>query len=214
MEETDYKKFVNTVISLSKLFSYLKDGFLVEKLYKNLIDLIIGFIKFSAGKSMKGYSEQDIYVAQCTASKELLSEINSLLELSEYLEHYNAINASPLLLAQRNLLFVKLDLIKFTNKIKLIKPEASAGQCEVAPDNLTIISPANIYSENDEKRLSVNKEKIIHFIKRFPRTRTKDIIEEFSVLSERTVKRNLKELLNDGFIKKTSKDNAVYYTTI
>ena len=73
--------------------------------------------------------------------------------------------------------------------------------------------PAAIPKSKKEEYLSGNKQKILNYIKRSPNSRTRDIIYEFSVLSERTVKRNLKELVGEGLVKKFSKDNAVYYQT-
>ncbi len=205
MEETDYKKFVNAVVALSRLFYLLEDKFLAQKLYKKLNDFIIGYIKFSA---------QTTNVAQSVPDKELLSAINSLLEFSEYLEHYKTINHIPLLLAQRRLLFVKLDLIKLTNKTKLVKPELKEELRKIASEDLIKPSVININSDNDDARLSVNKEKIIRFIKKSPSVRTKDIIEEFSILSARTVKRNLSELIQEGFLRKSTKDKAVFYSIV
>ncbi len=211
MEDTD-KKFVNTVIALAKLLYLLQDAFLIRKLYKKVNDFITGYVRFLAGKNAKGDSEQEANVAQSVACQELLSAIHSLLELTEYLEHYKAIDTAPLLLARRNILFIKLDLIKFANNAKLNKPGKKMNQFVDAPGNLPQNLPANIYSESNDKKLSVNKERIVGFIKKFPSVRTKDIIEEFSILSSRTVKRNLSELTQGGFLHKFTKDKAVFYS--
>ena len=61
---------------------------------------------------------------------------------------------------------------------------------------------------------SSNKERIFNFIKRSPNSRTKEIIDEFNILSERTVKRNLKELTTEGLVRKLAKDKGVYYSAI
>lgn len=205
MEETDYKKFVNAVVAMARIIYLLEDKFLVQKLYKKLNDFIIGYIKFLA---------QTMNVAQSIPNKELLSAINSLLELLEYLEHYKTISHIPLLLAQRRLLYIKLDLIKLTNKTKLIQPEVKEQLPKVVPEDPTKLSAVNINLANDDLRLSINKEKIIRFIKKSPSVRTKDIIEEFSILSARTVKRNLSELIQDGFLRKATKDKAVFYSIV
>ncbi|OGN41327.1 MAG: hypothetical protein A2606_02070 [Candidatus Yanofskybacteria bacterium RIFOXYD1_FULL_42_10] len=214
MGETIHKQFTNTVMALSRVLYLLKDKFLARKLYQKLNDFTAGYIKFSVSKNMDGKSEQEICVAQSTAGEELLTEINSLLELSEYLEHYSAINHIPLLLVRKSLLFVKLDLIKFTKTIKTTGTGVLEIKKETLSKNLIKNASAEEYSNNEDNDLSVNKEKIIHFIKKFPNARTKDIIEEFSVLSARTVKRNLSELAQSGLLRKSIKSKAVYYSVI
>ncbi|MBI4160729.1 MAG: winged helix-turn-helix domain-containing protein [Candidatus Yanofskybacteria bacterium] len=59
---------------------------------------------------------------------------------------------------------------------------------------------------------TTNKEQIFNYIKKTPDIRTKEIMSEFSALSGRTVKRSLKELTDEGFLKKRSDGAAVYYT--
>ena len=61
-------------------------------------------------------------------------------------------------------------------------------------------------------KLNQSKLKILNFIKSYPDTRAKDIINEFSALSDRTVKRNLTELLKMRMIKKRVDNKATYYS--
>lgn len=56
--------------------------------------------------------------------------------------------------------------------------------------------------------------KILEFIRRAPERRPKEIIDEFSALSGRTIKRGLKELSQEGFIIKKSENRAVYYSAV
>lgn len=205
MEEANYKYFINTIVALARLFYLSEDKFLAQKLYKKLSEFAIEYIKFSAQVS---------YVAQSAPGKELLAAINSLIELLEYMEHYKMINPIPLLFARKRLFSIKLDLIKLANKTKAPKPELKENSRKTAPENLNKILSTDIQSNNNDAELSVNKEKIIHFIKKSPGARTKDIIEEFSVLSARTVKRNLSELTQDGFLRKSIKSKAVFYSVV
>lgn len=205
MEKSDYKNFINAVVALARVLYLVEDKFFAQKLYKKLSNFMAEYVKFSA---------QTLNVAQSVPDKELLSAINSLLELSEYLEYYKTINRIPLLLAKRRLLFVKLDLLKLANKMSLLKQEVKENPHKLMSENLIKSSVANTNLENDDIRLSVNKEKIIRFIKKYPSVRTKDIIEEFSILSARTIKRNLSELTQDGFLRRSAKDKAVFYSTI
>ena len=61
-------------------------------------------------------------------------------------------------------------------------------------------------------RLSETQEKILEFVRREPDCRTKDVVNQFSALSQRTIKRGLKELNEEGRIIKRSDGVAVYYS--
>ncbi|OGZ43302.1 MAG: hypothetical protein A2719_03915 [Candidatus Ryanbacteria bacterium RIFCSPHIGHO2_01_FULL_45_22] len=183
------KNFINTVIFVSRIFSGLKDKFLARKLYDKLSDFV----------SVYSLPPKD-NVAQYSTT--LLTTTNSLLELLDYLEHSKTTAATPLLYARRSLFAFKLQLIRIQPGQPIIEKERAASP----------VTP----KIKKEINLSGNKEKILNYIKRSPDSRTKDIIYEFSVLSERTVKRNLKELVSGGLVKKSSKDKdkAVYYHVI
>jgi len=62
-----------------------------------------------------------------------------------------------------------------------------------------------------DKKIEGNRQKILDFVRRFPNTRTKEVIDEFNVLSVRTVKRSLKGLVDDGLLQKRIEANAVFY---
>ena len=183
------KHFINTVIFVSRIFSGLKDKFLARKLYDKLSDFV----------SVYSLPPKD-NVAQYSTT--LLTTTNSLLELLDYLEHSKTTAATPLLYARRSLFAFKLQLIRIQPGQPIIEKERAASP----------VTP----KIKKEINLSGNKEKILNYIKHSPDSRTKDIIYEFSVLSERTVKRNLKELVSGGLVKKSSKDKdkAVYYHVI
>lgn len=153
-------------------------------LARKLYDKLSGFISAYVAQSRDG----DIKVAA-----------DSLLELLDYLEHSKITAATPLLYARRNLLAFKLQLIRVQpEKLQIVEKERKAA------------SPAAPKIKK-EVNLSGNKEKILNYIKRSPDSRTKDIVYEFNILSDRTVKRNLKELVSEGLVKKVSKNKAVYY---
>lgn len=59
--------------------------------------------------------------------------------------------------------------------------------------------------------ISKNKEAILDFIRHTPRARARDIVDGFHELSERTVRRNLRELIESGLVQKRSEQKAVYY---
>lgn len=187
MTEERTKSFINTVIFTARIFSGLKDKFLARKLYDKLYDFIFVYSLSSKDSVAQYYSKLKVAT-------------DSLLDLLDYLEYGKTVAATPLLYARRSLFAFKLQLIR-------IQPEQSTVEKETKP-----VSPTSP-KVRKEINLSNNKEKILDYIKRSPNSRTKAIVYEFSVLSERTVKRNLQELVSDGLVKKTSKDNAVYYHT-
>lgn len=212
MEERT-KNFINTVISVSRIFSGLKDKFLARKLYDKLSDFIStyvpsprdnvaqpGFSNINVAKSDNIVQHQD--VAQYYHQLKITTD--SLLELLDYLEHSKTVATTPLLYARRSLFAFKLQLIR-------IQFESNPPAGGVEKERKTVFS--DVPKIKKEINLSVNKQKILNYIKRSPDSRTKDIIYEFSVLSDRTVKRNLKELVNGGLVKKIIKDKAVYYQT-
>ena len=63
-------------------------------------------------------------------------------------------------------------------------------------------------------RLTETQKNILEFVRREPDCRTKDVIDQFSALSQRTVKRGLKELNEEGKIIKRSDGGAVYYSAV
>lgn len=191
MQEESVKSFINTVIFAARIFPGLKDKFLARKLYDKLSDFVLTYSD-KAGGNVAQYSQGEVLVS-----------INNLLELLDYLEHSKTSALTPLLYSRRNLLVLKLQLIRTAEKPSSIEKERK----EVSP----AIPRIKIKKETN---VGGNKEKIFNYIKRSPNSRTKDIIYEFSILSERTVKRNLRELVDDGLVKKVSKDKAVYYHTI
>lgn len=183
--EDRVKNFINTVIFVSRIFSGLKDKFLARKLYDKLSDFVFAY-SLLPGNNVAQYSHQ------------LLTSIDALLELLDYLEHSKTVAVSPLLYARRNLFSLKLQAIRAMEKPRIVEREKKE-----------ISSTVPKYKKDIS--VSGNKERIYNYIKRSPNSRTKDIIYEFSVLSDRTVKRNLKELVSEGLVKRFAKDKAVYY---
>jgi hypothetical protein len=172
--------------------NFINTVIFVSRIFSGLKD------KFLARKLYDKLSEFiSAYVAQSEGG-DIKVATDALLDLLDYLEHSKAVGITPLLYARRNLFAFKLQLMRVSARPQKAKSEAAYAM--PAPKPL-----------KKEINLSGNKEKILNYIKRSPNSRTKDIIYEFSVLSERTVKRNLKELVGDGLLQRVSKDKAVYY---
>ncbi len=199
--EDSTKNFVNSIIFLVKIFNGLKDKFLSQKLYDKISGFVADYIKLS------NFGEEDAdSVSHNVALKDLLNSVDNLLELLDYLEHSKAVSVTPLLYARKNLLDSKLNLVKLRYQSIQPKPKSKEGKPIIHHVS------KNVRSKNLKE--SSNKERIFSFIKKSPNSRTKEIIEEFNILSERTVKRNLKELMTEGLVRKFAKDKGVYYTAI
>jgi len=199
--EDGLKNFISSIIFLVKLFAGLKDKFLAQKLYDKISGFIAGHVKFFG---LRGGGVES--VSHNVVLKDLLNSVDGILELLDYLEHSKVVSTSPLLYARRNLLDFKLNLIK------LHQHQPTRLALKPKEDKPITFVSKNVKPKNSKE--NSNKEKIFSFIKHSPNSRTKEIVEEFSILSERTVKRNLKELIVGGLIRKWAKDNAVYYSAI
>ncbi|OGN00805.1 MAG: hypothetical protein A3I26_00665 [Candidatus Yanofskybacteria bacterium RIFCSPLOWO2_02_FULL_43_10] len=202
MEEESLKNFINSVIFLVKLFAGLKDKFLAQKLYDKTSGFIAGYIKlFNSKREETESTSHNVYFV------EFKNMIDNLLEFLDYLEHSKSASTAPLLYARRNLLDFKLNLVRLRHQSVQLAPKPKENKPAAATPVFKNIQPRNL-------KESSNKERIFNFIKRSPNSRTKEIIEEFNLLSERTVKRNLKELTFEGMVRKFAKDNGVYYSVI
>ena len=198
----------------------MDDQFLKQKLHGKLSDFVSAFLE-----------QHNVSHEYCP---DLLNSINNILDYLEYLAYISKNDATPPLLAQRNLLKFKLHILKRNKKGKVSKASLTSDVprpsdvFNLMSDVAISDSAVNIeaaFSEQEQKRQvssaqrkknfgmgTTNKERIFNYIKKTPDMRTKDVMTEFSALSGRTVKRNLKELIDEGFLKKKSDGVAVYYT--
>lgn len=127
----------------------------------------------------------------------ICKETQTLLEEIVYLQKGDLLALS---VAQERILhFTRLLLREFKNQTPSIelKPAAIVKKEKTLPINQ-----------------SGNKDRILEFVRRAPARRAKEIIDEFSVLSPRTVKRSLRQLSRDGFIIKRLENRAVYYSAV
>ena len=176
--EDDIKVFSYSIISLAKLCLNLKDQFFIKRAYSKLVDLISCFISFATDERPK---------------QELVAAIDGALEFLDYLEYLKLADDTPLFVAKKNLLNLKLSLV----------PELHP----VETKNKTAVIP----SPQPPKELGQAKEKIINLIRQNPEIRVKEIISQLT-FAPRTVKRYLAELVKDGVLKKLLTDSGVQYT--
>jgi hypothetical protein len=192
--EKAINSLVKITILLSRIRNSVKDKFFLSKLSARIYSFVSAFIIFlsSSGDS----------VAQRELSQKLITATDNILETFEYLEHLNILRLSPLSLrVSKELLSVKLYLLQEIEKPNPAEPRKEVPVVQKISENQT----------KNNFKLNQSKQKILNFIRSFPNTRTKDIIQEFNVLSDRTVKRNLTELLHSGVIQKRVDNKAVYY---
>lgn len=193
MANREVKNLVLLTLSASKIILNLEDEFFKKKLFSKLTKLIRQYI--SVAQYKEGFNT-------------LNAEINNLIETIDYIVYSNSANPTPLLLLKRRVLNFKLLLLKNLKKLKVSKIETEK-ESKVDPVDRKSKSPPIL----KRKESISNKEKILSFIKRQDKIRAKDVIGEFSAVSGRTVKRTLKELTDDGLIKKEEADKVVYYST-
>ena len=158
------------------------------------------------------FREENASVAQYQVLLERhLASIDSLRDVLKEFQYLDIVKNSPLLLqAELNLLNIKLEICKM--KSRLISDgrgniHSNYHQENISQENTKI---TKIISKKTDK-LASSKKKILDFIKSYPNTRTKDIVYEFNAFSDRTVKRNLTDLLRAGLVKKRVDNKAVYY---
>lgn len=191
MKGEDTLKFTNSIILLSKLLSKIEDRFFARKLYEKVSDFVSAFVEQRTSPFSTSHN----------ISPDLLNSINNLLDHLDYLKHDSKLDSASLFLAQRNLLKFKLHILKKKNDIPAIIDAATSKLAKPKPKLIRLILKSNS-----------NKERIFNFVKDTPDVRTKDIMDEFRTLSGRTIKRNLKELTDEGFLRKRSEESgAVYY---
>ena len=210
--EDTTNSFTETLILIANFFPHLKDDFFVKKLRTKMAILMRGYIKFRSW-------EDSADVAQYYIAEKLISDTDAILELLEVINHLRVIKeTTPLLLANQSLLALKLEFVKIKNNlsVNLEKKDNNVSAVASKSDNKNqasiinaVVSQKNILQKRE---LNPNKEQILNFIKKSPNARTKDIIHEFNALSDRTVKRNLGELLRVGLINKKIENKAVYYS--
>lgn len=206
--EKEESYFIKTVILLAKIQNLAKDDFFAEKLYQKICNFSLTFFGLVTEKGRGNIVQYNIQ------KEKYFAGINALLDVLKEFKYFNFVAETPLLLeAERNLLVLKLEILKNSGK-----KEFMIGNHEEPPQPIKqTISAENMEiagfepKENYKLQMNLSKKKILDFIKSFPNTRAKDIIYEFNTLSNRTVKRNLTDLLKAGLLRKRIDNRATYY---
>ncbi|OGN02507.1 MAG: hypothetical protein A2655_02165 [Candidatus Yanofskybacteria bacterium RIFCSPHIGHO2_01_FULL_43_42] len=235
MEKQDILKFTNSIVLLSKLLTGVEDKFLREKLYGKMANMVSAFVEHRTDRIVLSHNSEPRnannpiksddarrdpnYVAQYRQVN-LLNSVDNLLDYLEYLAHISKNDTTPPLLAQRNLLKFKLHILKRNRDAGFTKGVSeTTGVLDISHSSDVPVTAGIVISKPSTKtktpRLALksnsNKERIFNYIKKTSDVRAKDVMNEFNALSGRTVKRSLKELTDEGFLKKRSDGIAVYY---
>jgi len=179
--------FSNIVITVARLSAFIRSSELRFGIRKSLESFIRLFLN----------QEKDGSVAQYINQREILSVIRELNVLIQQLRFLKLVPFPHFLSSQRAILSMQLSQINFLKTVKI---------GELSEER----RPAK--TKTQQPSLEGTKEKIFIFIKKFPRVRARDIVDEFSIFSQRTVKRSLKELARNGFIERFTENKAVYYS--
>jgi len=183
------KLFALAFIAAARATVGISDIFTLKKIYQKLFDLAETYHDHTVtpwpGKPAK------------STKRELMARIESLLDIIEYTQHTNRADAVLLAHAQHSLLKFRVAVLQMPELELFAKP---------AEDKFAAAT-----EQKPSSKLNQNKKKILTFIKQSP-ARTKDIVYEFGVLSSRTVKRSLRELIEAGLVKKETRDRGVIYT--
>jgi len=199
------KHFVDALVLLVKIHGLIRNKFFAYKFENRIHELATDYTILIVEKNSDTL-EYGILLEKVSG------DLDYLLELLQDLCYLQILKNSPTLLeTSRVLLLVRLELVKNRNQ-RTSKPKTE-------PET-TIKHENKEYREREirvvkkDRKLNQSQQKILDFIKSYPNTRTKDIIQEFNALSDRTVKRNLTELSRTGLIKKKVDNKAVYYSTV
>lgn len=180
------------------------------------------FFKNRVGQEIQGFlkSHIDYKVAQVDSAMRkdaLFVHIRSCKDVSNALETLSYLKIGSLVpsaIAQEKVLYYLQQVILDAKEEVLVVavsevPRELISQ-KIKEQGATVTKPPKL----SKRRKNDNKNKILDFVRRAPETRTREIIEEFSVLSERTVKRTLKELREEGLIVKKADNGAVFYSAV
>jgi uncharacterized membrane protein len=176
------------------------------------------FFKNRLSSEAQNVLEEHVQYYSAPSSKEsrqkyirTLRDMGKILEEIIYLRKGDAV---LLAVAQERVLSY---LLNFLKEIKNIKEgseqvEVVAKPPEPVPRSVVLGTPDIRRPSRNKNKLTETQQKILDYVRREPNCRTKDVINQFSALSERTIKRGLKELNEEGKIVKRFEGVAVYYS--
>jgi|SRR3989344_3004069 len=207
------KLFVRMMTPLFHAQQSVADLFFKNRLNKEIEHAIDKHIQHQASPSKES---RDEYIR---ALKDLYKVLQEII----YLEKGDAIQ---LAFSQEQVLRCLYDFLQDARTIKQTPTKteavvstrggpASGWNAEPAPRPVISASESVVQkSFRNKGKLTETQNNILEFVRREPDCRTKDVIGQFSALSQRTIKRGLKELNEGGWIIKRSDGVAVYYSAV
>lgn len=200
MTSDRHSLFVHTLEFLFRAHISIRDPFFASRLSERLYSLILLHIQHN-GSPREQRTQGREYFRACKETSLLLEQI----------AHVGSGDPVLIRTAQERLLSYARHVIMDIKNIPVepaVRPSVSSQQAT------PLIQSAQASRPKPTNR-NKTQEQILEFVKRVPECRPKDIIGEFNALSQRTVKRSLKELSEMGLIvKKTNEDKAVYYSAV
>jgi hypothetical protein len=137
------------------------------------------------------------------AGPEYIRELKNTEKLLEEISYLGQGEPVKLAQAQEQVLHYLYNVLKDKS------PRAESPEVVASP-----VSEPEQKSRIGQKQLNDTQNKILEFVRRVPERRAKEIIVEFSAMSNRTIKRGLKELSQEGLIMKKSGNGTVYYSAV
>jgi len=190
------KLFVRMMTPLFHAQQSVADLFFKNRLNKEIEHAIDKHIQHQASPSKES---RDEYIR---ALKDLYKVLQEII----YLEKGDAIQ---LAFSQEQVLRCLYDFLQDARVGK-----QTPVKTEVAEVVIKTVAPVIKKTIQNRSKLSETQNNILEFVRREPDCRTKDVIGQFSALSQRTIKRGLKELNEGGWIIKRSDGVAVYYSAV
>lgn len=193
-EKWTIDQFVTIVILNAKLSARICDPFFASKLRNVFTRFVRVYIAFWRDQNNVAQSIS-IRVSVCDEALNILEEI----------EYLKLAPLTPLFSLRCELMRLRLELICQKRIIEAAKhvPKESIEKKQLS--NSHAVQPLPIPD---------TKTRILDFIKRSSMIRVRDVVHEFNLLSDRTVKRKIKELADSGLVKKVMHKNVVHYIPI
>lgn len=195
MREESLKQFGALLVSLSRITADVADAFFAERIHADMIRISQAYTRLLP---------QGDNVAQYSTLWEIKLACESCIATLEYATYSQVAALTPLARARKAVYNFYHEVLRHGKGFRGKAVKITEGKKE-----------SKIISSKSSRvpSLTHNQKKILMFIRSFPNARTKDIIDEFKMLSGRTVKRNLRELMAAGLVTKRSEQKAVYYST-
>lgn len=211
MKEETIKQFLAFVRLANQIQGMIADLFFSVKFGVKVEELSEKLFSFNGGENRTNVAQYD-EIIDCI---NLPEKIDNLLDYLENLEHLKILDTSiPLLEFKGIMLRLKLETTKRKkyDVIDFIKKQ-EGGTIQNKNNKQKKQDTSDTKQVPKKMELTPSKKKILDFINSSPNIRTKEILYEFNMFSNRTVLRSLNELLKSGFINKKNHNRATHYFT-